>query len=82
MTETVSFDVPDNKYVFNVSGRQGNGFYSSDGVPTSVITKDRSADEIARTTFHELAHYFVDVDTGHFVPEHILERVYEWGVLE
>ena len=74
MTETVSFDVPDNKYVFNVSGVSGNGFYSYDGY-FCVITAGRSVDEIARTTFHELAHYFVDVDTGHFVPEHILERV-------
>ena len=72
--DTVHLDVPSARYVFNASGVNANGFYSYDGY-FCVITKNRSPDAIARTTFHELAHYFVDSDPEHFVSEHILERV-------
>lgn len=42
------------------------GFYNTQGY-FCVRTKDRSPEEVAETTFHELAHYYVEeVDRNHF----------------
>ena len=43
-----------------------NGFYSYKGYFV-VLTKGRSPDSIARTTFHELTHYYNDENTNHFL---------------
>jgi len=41
-----------------------NGYYN--GVGFFVVTKDRTSEEIAETTFHELSHYYADKDNKHF----------------
>ena len=43
-----------------------NGFYAHKGY-FCVATSGRSATDIAQTTFHELAHYYVHQDPDHFV---------------
>ena len=50
-----------------------NGFYSPNGF-FCVLTKDRSPSDVARTTFHELAHYYVDYDTEHFVGKYLEQQ--------
>lgn len=67
-------DMPTSKYLFNVSGVNATAYYSYEGY-FCVITKDRTPQEVSTSVFHELAHYFVDVDTDHFVPDTVLERV-------
>lgn len=44
------------------------GYYSSRGY-FAVVTKDRSIDEIARTTFHELSHVFNRMFPEHFIKD-------------
>ena len=44
------------------------GFYNNAGY-FCVATKGRTSIEIAETTMHELAHYYVDSDEDHFVKE-------------
>jgi hypothetical protein len=53
-----------------------NGFYTYDEY-FCVVTKDRSMEDISRTTFHELAHVFSMRDYEHFCREQI-----ELGVVE
>ena len=48
-----------------------NGFFSADEF-FCVITKNRSSEEIASITFHELAHYFNFVDEEHFSQEWVI----------
>ena len=42
-----------------------DGLYTTEGY-FCVWTKDRTSIEIAETTFHELAHYYVDMNSTHF----------------
>lgn len=46
-----------------------NGFYSNKGY-FCVLTRGRTPDEIAQTTFHELAHYYINNDEEHFCALH------------
>lgn len=66
----------DSRAFFALADNRSNGFFHPDGY-FCVVTAGRSADEIARTTFHELAHYFVFSDPAHYV-----DPLREWGVLE
>lgn len=42
-----------------------NGYYSTKGY-FCILTKERTPEEIARTTFHEMAHYFEYEQPEHF----------------
>ena len=58
-------------------GTQANGFYSYDGY-FCVVTKDRSLEEITRTTVHELAHLFVHDDPEHFLSPELVVAAERW----
>jgi Zn-dependent peptidase ImmA (M78 family) len=62
----IVYDEADRAFFGNNESDRVNGFYSHKGY-FCVITKGRASEEIARTTFHELAHYFVHTDTDHFL---------------
>lgn len=59
----------------NVTGI--NGLYTSDEGYFCVWTKDRSAEEIAETTMHELSHYYIAQYPDHFVdldPQYVIKK--------
>ena len=55
-----------NRSVFKINDEMAVGVYNHAGY-FCVITKDRSFEEIAQTTFHELAHMYNHRDTEHFL---------------
>ena len=50
-----------------------SGFYSAKGY-FCVATAGRTPIEVAETTFHELAHYYIHYDEEHFINEWVQKR--------